>query len=119
VRLTKTIAAVALTGALAVGAAGVAGAQEEPSTDTGGATATFSVDCADAGAKLQKAEDRVAEARTRLDEARTRRDELAAEGRTVLADRLTTRIDRVERRLDWFQEHVDTWQEKLAEQCAA
>ena len=114
-RFIKTIAAVTLTSAVALGGVGVASAQG-PSADP---TFTVEVTCADAQARLDRMETRLATVEERLASATAKRDELAAAGRTRLADRLTTRIDAVNERLPQAQARIERISGLLAEKCPA
>jgi hypothetical protein len=103
-KLTHTISALCLAGALTVGVAGAAGA-DTPGTAT--PAAKPALDCGKAQDRLAKVETRVTGAGDRIVKAQARHDQLVTEGKTeratVLADRIQLakdRLVRVETRLD-------------------
>jgi hypothetical protein len=118
---TKPLAALGLAGALTLGAAGVAAAQDPgtPAEAPSGSTMTFTVECDTAIARHDQAVAHIATWHDRLDRLATRRDALAAKGRTVAADRLTTFIDRSERRLDRVEARMEKLAGAISEQCDA
>ena len=112
-RIPKTIAAVTLVSAVALGGVGVASAQS-PSADP---SFTVEVSCADARARVDRMETRLATVEERLVTATAKRDELASAGRTRLADRLTSRIDAANDRLPAAQARVERLAALIAEKC--
>ncbi|MCU0311810.1 MAG: hypothetical protein MUE36_12815 [Acidimicrobiales bacterium] len=115
--LSKPLVALGLAGAVVLGSAGLAVAQE-PSGD-GGATFTVEVRCADAQVRLDQMEARLVTVDERLAAATVRRDELAADGRERIADALTVRIDAVNERLPEARARVERLSGLLAEKCPA
>jgi len=117
---TKPLAALGVVGALTLGTAGLAAAQDTgPTSPQSGSTITFTVECDKAVARHDQAEERIATWHDRLERLGTRRDELAEKGRTVAADRLTTFIDRSQRRLDRVEARAEKLAAAIAEQCTA
>ena len=112
-RIPKTIAAVTLVSAVALGGVGVASAQT-PSADP---SFTVEVSCADARARVDRMETRLATVEERLVTATAKRDELASAGRSRLADRLTSRIDAANDRLPVAQARVERLAALIAEKC--
>lgn len=114
---TKTIAALTLAGAIAVGGASIAGAQTTPAPSSG--SFTIEIQCSDVQARLAKMETRIQTAKDRVATATTKRDELAANGRERIAERLTTFIDKANERIPTAEARVADLGAKLAEKCPA
>jgi len=115
----KPLAALALAGALAVGYAGVAGAQTPapaaPSTPTTQSQHHFTCEGAkDRLAKLQKRDDEI---KAHIAKAEARRDQLVAEGKTDQAAALTKRIDAAKDRLGKVEARVEKVKDAVAKRC--
>jgi hypothetical protein len=118
--LKKPLAALALVGTVALGGAGLAGAQEAtPDTGTPSGQFTITVDCGKATDRLHQAEARVQKAHDRIGELTTRRDTLQDEGKTQRADRLTKLIDRANDRVGRVETRLQHLEGELSQHCPA
>jgi hypothetical protein len=114
--IRKTIAGLALVGAMTVGGGAAAFAQTDPSSSP-----PFpkhpNVTCADAVQWAAGAQARLDGLKARLDQARARRDRLVAEGHTERAKLLTDRIQIIQARINLAQDKLSRLESAIRDRC--
>jgi hypothetical protein len=112
--MRKLIAVAAVSGSLALGVAGVAGATA-PSTSTPTSTATHATLCAKAEKWATRIQAREAKAATWVPKAEAREAAATAAGHTKLATHIGNRITRVQK----WETRGNTVLAKIAAECGA
>lgn len=114
----KAIATLSLAGVLAVGGAGIAGAQTaDPPSSTSGTAGTITVDCAKVEQRIDTVQTHLDHLKDRVAQATARRDQLVQEGKTVRADRLTTLIDRANDRIGKVEARLQKVEQRVHDAC--
>jgi hypothetical protein len=115
-KIKKSLVGLAIAGSLAIGFAGVAGAQ----TSSGdlAAPATRTLNCETAPGRLAKAQERIDTANARFAKAEARIEQLRSNGHTERADKLAARIAQAEERLAKAETRLGEVTAKVAAHCA-
>jgi hypothetical protein len=115
--IRKTIAGLALVGAMTVGAGATAFAQTDPSTSSPPFPNHPNVTCADAVHWAADAQARLDALKARLDAVKARRDRLVAEGHVARAKLLTDRIQIIQARIDFAQDKLSLLEKGIRDHC--
>jgi hypothetical protein len=116
-KIRKSLAGLTLAGSLALGFAGVAGAQT--SSDAPPAPKARTIDCTTAPDRLAKAHERLDAAKARIAKAEARIDQLRSNGHGDRADVLAARLAKANDKLAEMAARLDAVTAKVAAHCAS
>jgi hypothetical protein len=115
--IRKTVAGLALAGALTVAGAGSAFAQTDPSSSSPPFPRHPNLTCPEAIQRVATAQGHLDQLKAAVADLRVLRDQLVAEGHTQWAQRLTDVIQRFEARIAKVQDRLTNAEQRVREQC--
>lgn len=116
-KLRKTLAGLAISGALTAGFIGVAAAQTN--SGSSGAPPAHEFNCDTAKDHLARLHTRIEALKDHIAKAEARVDQLRKEGHNDRADALAKRVERAKDRLSRLEARLDRVQKRIDERCGA